>query len=373
MANPTTKPSPSRAKFWLRILIVVAVVLLVAVLVAMRYGANILKSRIQDALGPESEITQISVGLRSVEIKGVTLHAPPGWPAKDSLRADRIVIVPDLLSLVSRQIRIKSVTIEGAYLSLWRTHEGKIRLVPSLLERPSGGGGQAPGKYAVEVGTIELKDSAVEFFDGTVTPANHRIRVDQLSARVGPVQAPGLSGRTSLHLAGKIKGAHSEGNAALDGWLEIADKNSEITGSLSGVDMVTFQPYLLKAADTSVKSGTFDLQVKATVKKSQLHAPGSVTITNLELGESEGLVGTFMGLPRAGVIAAMKNKQGAIAVPFILAGNVDDPQFSLNGSFGKQVTQAVAQTLGVSMEGLVRGATEPATAMGNALKRLLKR
>ncbi len=362
----------SRAKSWLFIVLAVAALLVVATLIAMRYGANVLKARVQDALGPQSEITQISVGLRSVEVKGVTVHAPSGWPAKDTLRADRIVIVPDLLSLITRQIRVKSISVEGSYVSLWRTQEGRMRLVPSLLERPQGSGA-APSKFGVEIGSIELKDGVVEFFDATVVPVNHRIRLEQLNATVGPVQTPGLTGRTSLHIAGKIKGPRSEGKAAIDGWLEIADKNSEISTNLSGVDLVTFQPYLLKAADTSIKSGVFDLQVKATVKKNQLHAPGGLTLTNLELAEGEGVVATFMGLPRTAVLSAMKNKQGVIAVPFILAGNVEDPQFSLNGSFTKQIAQSFGQTVGVSLEGLVKGATEPTTAMGSALKRLLKR
>ncbi|MBI3716925.1 MAG: hypothetical protein HY255_13115, partial [Betaproteobacteria bacterium] len=94
---------------------------------------------------------------------------------------------------------------------------------------------------------------------------------------------------------------------------------------------------------------------------------------NLELAEGDSVTSTFLGMPRGAVVAAMKNKEGKIAVPFIIAGNLDDPHFSMNAGFAMQVGKTIAQTLGISLEGLVRGATDPGSQLGDTLKKLLKR
>ncbi len=362
-----------RSTFWLSLIGGVAILLVVVVFAALHFGTKALKAKVEAALGPDSEVGEIVVSWHAVEVKNLVMHAPRDWPAKDTLRAERIVIVPDLTVLSTSHFKVKSITVEGAYLALWRTHDGKMRLVPSLIERPAEPDGKGGSKPAVEVGSIDLKDSVIEFFDGTVRPANHKIRLEKLSAHVGPVQVPGFAGRTALHVAGVIKGAQSEGIVALDGWLELATRNSEITTTLRNVDLIPFQPYLLKAADTRVQSGLLDLSAKATVKNNQLHVPGSVTLSNLELAEGDSVTSTFLGMPRGAVVAAMKNKEGKIAVPFIIAGNLDDPHFSMNAGFAMQVGKTIAQTLGISLEGLVRGATDPGSQLGDTLKKLLKR
>ena len=141
--------------------------------------------------------------------------------------------------------------------------------------------------------------------------------------------------------------------------------------TLSGVDLVAFQPYLIKAAETGVKKGTLDLSLKSTVKKNRLHAPGRVTLSGLELTTGK----TFMGMPREAVVAMMKDKKGQITADFVLEGNIDDPKFSLNEKFLSQIGTATANVLGISLEGLARGigsaGAGAASGIGGAINKLL--
>jgi hypothetical protein len=52
------------------------------------------------------------------------MKAPKGWPSDSTLRARRIVVVPDLRELLSDQVRINHIAVEGAYLSALRPKEG---------------------------------------------------------------------------------------------------------------------------------------------------------------------------------------------------------------------------------------------------------
>jgi hypothetical protein len=107
--------------------------LTVLVLVAV----GIIKGKVVEALGPESEIKDLKVGWFSVEVQGLRIKGRQGWPAADTLRVERVVITPSLRSLLSDTIRISSVTVVRPYLSALRARDGKLQVVPSLLEGPA--------------------------------------------------------------------------------------------------------------------------------------------------------------------------------------------------------------------------------------------
>lgn len=342
---------------------------------ALHIATRALKSQVEQALGADSEVAEIVVGWSSVEAHGVRIRAPRGWPAEDALRAERVAVTPDLRSLASAKIRVARITVDHAYLSIWRTREGKLRLLPGLLEKPKEAGeaissAAAPAAPAVGIGSIELRDGVLEFYDASVRQPAHKTRLEQLHATVEDLHAPDLSGRTRIALDAVIKGVKRDGRVAIAGWAELADKNSELTTKLAGVDLVALQPYLIKASETGVRRGLLDLGLKSTVRNNRLHAPGSVTLTGLELASGGGAFGTFMGVPRQAVVAALKNRNDQISIQFTLDGNLNDPRFSINDSFAKRIGAAVAETLGISIESLTRGVGNAAQGLGGVVKKL---
>jgi len=104
-----------------------------------------------------------------------------------------------------------------------------------------------------------------------------------------------------------------------------------------------------------VHRGMLDLELKSVVRDNHLNAPGKMTLTDLELESGNGLMGTFMGVPRKAVIASLRNNQNQIVVPFTLEGNLSDPHFSLNENLAARLGGGVASTLGISIEGLAHG------------------
>jgi len=104
--------------------------------------------------------------------------------------------------------------------------------------------------------------------------------------------------------------------------------------------------------------------MNATVVHNQLRAPGKLVLTNLELA-SEGPLATFAGVPRKAVLAAMSEK-GRLDVKFTLEGRLDDPSFSLNENLATRLASGLAEGLGVSLVGVVKG-------LGGAVKGLFGR
>jgi len=82
------------------------------------------------------------------------------------------------------------------------------------------------------------------------------------------------------------------------------------------------------------------------VSKGRLKAPGKLTISGLELAPAEGAFVTFMGVPREVVVACLKDKDNKIAVSFVLEGDVNNPQFSLNETLATRLASSMAGSLG---------------------------
>lgn len=347
-----------------RALIFLAVILALAALAAggLHAGARMLRGQVLQALGPNSEIGAIRLRWNAVEIEGLRIRAPAGWPAGDELRAARIRVEPDLRGLLSRRIRISAITVHQGYLSLLRTGNGRLRLLPSLLEKPTAAT-ESSTLPTIEIGRVELVDNAIEFFDASIRKPPHRIRLERLQATVEGLSLPALDGRSKLDVQGVLKGVKGDGTVSIQGWFEVSSKDSVIETRLRKVDLLALQPYLIRAADTGVKRGTLDLDLTSSVKRKRLHADGKVTLSSLELDEGAGAV---MGLPRKAMVSLMQDRNRKIAIRFALDGNLDDPKFKLNESLAARVGAALAESLGVSFEGIAKGAGSVGSAVGAA-------
>lgn len=356
----------TRTRRWGTIALTTLIVLLIAGFAAFQFALRAAKGQIEAALGPHGEVKEISVGMTGVEILGIRIRAPRGadgapraggWPAEDQLRAERIVVVPSIADLLSSRVVVKSIRIENAYISMLRARDGRMKVIPSLLETAGGtpdSNDSTSNVPPVSIGRIELINGTVEFFDATIRRTPVKQRIEQIDARVDHLQLPDLKGQSEIALAGILKGVRTDGKVSINGGIELATKESEIVTRLNGVDLVALQPYLIKATENGVRKGTLDLDLKSTVRKGRLHAPGTITLSNMELASSS-TSGTIMGMPQQAAVAMMKNRDGKISVKFVLEGNINDPRFSLNENLTTRIATSVAEGLGVSIEGLAKG------------------
>ncbi|WP_255987490.1 DUF748 domain-containing protein [Chitinolyticbacter albus] len=326
-----------------------------------RLATRQLQQEVLAALGPEAHIASLELSWSTLEIRGLRIKAPAGWPATETLVAEHVVLRPELRTLFFGQVRIRKIEVEGAYLSIWRQRNGKVRLLPSLLERkaeaPAVEDASAATQPAVKVliDAIKLANGRIDWFDGNVRKKPLRVAFEQLEASIGTLRWPELSDSTPLRLAGVIKGVRHDGQFALDGHMRFADHDSQLKLALQQVDLLALQPYLIKASETGVKRGTLDLQLASTVKAGHLRAPGRLTLTDLQLAPGRGWQASFMGVPRQAVIAALKNRDGRIVLDFTLSGRVDDPHFTLREDLQKRLAAGMAEGLGISVRGLVEG------------------
>jgi hypothetical protein len=361
------------------IVISIALVLMVAVVGGLYFVQYEVKQRIIAALGPLGSAESIDVGLTSVVLTRVVLKPPPGWPAPDVLRADKITIVPDIRDLLARRIHIRSATLSGFDLSVVRTAGGSIDILPNLRQSlnqtdttaSTAGEPSVPREKIVD--HVGFEQGTFEFYDFTVSKPAYKVAVTNANASVDNLQLPALSNPTSVQVTGSIAGPSHTGTVSFNGWIKVASKDSQTTSTLHGVDVVMLDPYLLKkaGAKATVTGGTVDMTVQSTVTNYQLHAPGTVVLHQLQLADTGNPVDTFLSIPTKLAVAALKSRSGDITIHFVLDGNLRDPKFSVNESLLTKLGAGFAQTMGVSVEGVAKGAGETVKGLGNALKNLL--
>ena len=358
-----------RRRRWGWIVSVALALVVAGGVVAFRVATYVLRDRVIDALGPASEISAIRVGWSGLDVEGLRITAPRGWPAPDALRAERVTIVPRVRDVLSGRLRVRWITADKPYLSALRAQDGRLQLLPNLL---AGSPSTAAATRSLIIDRITLHDGVLDLFDASVARPPLQIHLEQVEATLLDVVVPSLEGKTRFDLSGVLEGSQQAGTVSVVGWAEIASRDSSLNTTLRSVDLLALAPYLIRTGERGVRKGTLDLELQSEVKDHRLHAPGELTISGLELDPATGAFGTFMGLPRDAVVGALKDQRGQIAVSFVLDGNLDDPKFSMNEALSMRVAVAMAESLGVSLGGLATGVgalgVEGVEAVGEAAK-----
>jgi hypothetical protein len=127
---------------------------------AMHLAAQLLRTSVEHALGPEIRFDRLRVGLTNLEITGAEVRAPQGWPTLNTLSAKRVVVVPDLRDLMSGQVVIDRAIFAHAFITALRTNEdGAVRVLPGILDQPgtivAGGSWAKRPSHGVLVGSID--------------------------------------------------------------------------------------------------------------------------------------------------------------------------------------------------------------------------
>lgn len=343
-----------------RKLVVSALVVLVLIIAAVGayWGAvRLLGHQIESALGEGGEVGAIHVGLGGIDIEQLRVKARSNkgktpWPTADELNAARIHVEPDLRSLFSDTIVIRSIKVEDARMTILRDATG-LEILPGLRhadgkdkKKPaSEDGKKTQSKTSIRIGSIQLSHCTIDFYDATVRHKPHHIALENIDTRLDDLTLPEMENKTTLSLRAQIG---ERGKLDLGGWLVPATADSQLHLKLAEVPMSAIEPYMIRNPATHVKHGTLDLDLRPTVDQRKLKAPGKLDIDGLELTGTSGLA----GLGQEAAIALLRDSSKRISLEFALNGSLDDPKFSLNDEFYLRIGSALADSAGVGISNI---------------------
>jgi len=354
----------------------------VVAIVGYRFLARTIQTRLLAALGPEATVDGIEIGLRDVTIKNLRIKGKRiGGP--DPLIVERIVVTPSLRSLATGQIRLSIVELERPTVAITLQPKGKVEL-PLPLPAPGAGeagGGQGP---QVAISQVRVHDGRIDLTDLSVPGRPVRLRLEKVEAGVKELAVPLAPGKSPLEFEGLLRGRQVDGRVRLSGWVEPITQDASVKATLRSIDLTLLTPYLLRVQEAKLERGRLDMDLDFQVRKRKVHAPGKATISDLQLRSAQGLVNSFMGVPRQGVLNLLKSRDGKIELAFLVEGDLNDPRFKLQQSFVTAMAMGLAEQLGVSVKGVGGGVVglgkkgaeavgDTAQQLGKGLKRLFER
>lgn len=327
-----------------------------------------LQGALRQALGPRAQVQALTVNWNGVTITGLQLAAAPGWPDPEEASVRRIWVQPELRSLWSGPWRIHQLVVEDGHISLLRDRAGRLRLLPGLLDTPSSPAAPASAASTLAdspdtlvIQQLRLSGVRVDLYDDSLRPAlrrPHHLQLDDLSAQVDGLHLPRLAQPVQLDMQGLLRGAggaaNHDGQLKIEGSLTPARHDARLKAQLHTVDLRVLQPYLLTVNAGGIRQGRLDLAMQVDLKANRLRAPGTVTLTGLELAHGSGWWDRLGTAGRQAVLNTLAEK-GRIEVHFTLDGRLDDPNFSVNDSLAQRFATGLAKSVGVSVGGVVEG------------------
>ncbi|WP_044874083.1 DUF748 domain-containing protein [Pseudomonas sp. LFM046] len=193
--------------------------------------------------------------------------------------------------------------------------------------QPAANGSAEPaGKpLGIRIGGIEIKDGSANFADFSLTP-NFATAIQQLNGEIGTLDnrnpkpaKVAVNGKVDRYAPVTIKGSLNPFNP-LD--------SLDIATSFKRVELTTLTPYSGKFAGYRIRKGRLNLDLHYQIEKGQLKADNHLVLEQLQLGEQVSSPDA-VDLPVRLAVALLKDTEGKIDIQLPVAGNLNDPTFSV--------------------------------------------
>lgn len=348
--------------------VMVVLLVLVALAGVLAFAATrIAQQRVSNMLGPRGQVGDVKVGWRQVVLTDVSVSGASG---QAGAKAKRVLLEPDWPAFLRQEAVFHSVVVEGFDFAVVRRGEGDMQIAPALQAalRAGDGEGRPRRNTQIRIAELILRDGRLDFEDAVVSKPPHRIPFKNVQARLSPVSVPGDGAKSAMEFSGAVEdNRNGESTVRAQGWLQVGGTDADMKVAVRNMDIRHAAPYLSEKESGSLTDGAMDLDMTTVIAKRELRASGAVALRGLKFSGD----GALFSLPRKAVLAAMKDKTGALRFDFVLQGSLDNPKFSVTRGFAAQVAQGFGHAIGVGAEGAAEGVTGAVKELGNALSDLL--
>ena len=276
--------------------------------------------------------------LASVQAHDVALRAAEGLASMSArmLQASR-------MALGTSAMEIGSVEVSALDSTIGVTDRGDWEL-PVL---PIGIGGGSPSSFRVRIDEARTSDSAsvVGLVDRTTVP-HFETRIDIADATLLGVDtaAIGMPAHFSVEAAaGIFTGLRADGVVVPT----LTGADVDLIAAIRGLSLPDLSPYSRLHLGQDIEDGQADVRLALTVRTSDLEGTAEVAMREVAL-EGAGSPGASPGLGAA--LASLEDEQGAIMLKAPLRGELDSPDFDLDGLLIRSLASAALDTANTLLE-----------------------
>ena len=346
------------------ILASLAVLVVAGFLVLSYMGCRLIRTRLEQAMGPGWRVGEINIKPTHLSLKGIQVEDP--ITRKRVCQIEGMKIYPSLLSVLggNRTVQIRRCMILRPSFFLYRSREGVFvgpfpKTGKEKNETPEKAQESSPGSAkrkvqaaAVHIDRLQIDQGSLDFEDQNTQGPTAYLQLRDVDLEVKDLQYPLGSVHSPVELKGKFKGMTKDGTLSSKGWIDFQTTDMEMTLKTRDIELRTFEPYYRKKVTAEISSGHVNMDARITIRKHLLDAPGEMDLVNLRVKEGSGSV---FYIPAKSLIQMLKNKGNRMKVRFRIKGNLDDPQFNLRENVASRLAVALAESLGLPVTAVGEG------------------
>lgn len=364
----------------LTIFVVVFAVLAVGLYYGYRNLSSIARTVVEQEI-PRLKFKELEVGLTSIDVRDLVYTSKT---TKSKLHAQRLIIVPSLLSLLSDTFEISEIRLEQPELVIRKKASGGLDVpIPEKQEEKKKKKKEASNKQdqdkksttqdtLVRVGTLLLQNGRGTFIDESVGTPAAQFELKAINASIRNLGYPTSVGATSVDFQFAIVGP-KPGSVKVQGSVDQAAQTADLQLVMQGLYLPLFEPYY-RHPDITVKleDGRVAVDARLRMNQGNYQLDGTVTISHLSVGPQ----GRLYGVDAQKLKKYLERHPEPFALKLALSGDLNEPggmRQQLLKSLSKSiVTQVGAMSLKGARDRLKEGDVEGAKQELKKLKRELK-
>jgi hypothetical protein len=344
-------PSRARAKRIIIRLIWAGVILVVLVRIALPFVVqSVLQRSLSRMLETTVQIKDVDLSLLrgAVWIQGLRIRGPEGFQTHEPIELKELGVNVKVWSLLGKTLTIQRVAVKNPLLVLERNSQGDIgvvRLIEQMSKEEAPPPKPTPSRApAIRIKSITVKNGKIVFVDHQADDQPLATAISELNARVRNLRpaTPESQMPTTYKLTARLLDKP-------DARLNIEGKGDFLSNTLSmdtqlvleRLALVHFAPYYA-GSPLEIRNGFVSAETHAVCQHNILNMPIQITFSEMDVGvRTRMAMRKVFGLPARLVVAFFTSPEGTVPITAHVSGNVRDPQFNLEQTIARAVSQAM--------------------------------
>ncbi len=230
------------------------------------------------------------------------------------------------ISYQGNSLSINKVSLQQPYVRFIINQNMTTNFSDLLIPQPTTtASNSSEPPMAIRIGGVNISNGSANFSDFSLRP-NFATGIEQLNGDIGTLDnrnpkaaAVNLSGKVDRYAPVTIKGSLTPFDPL---------NSLDIATSFKNVELTTLTPYSGKFAGYRIRKGRLNLDLHYQINQGQLKADNRLVLEDLQLGERVDSPDA-VSLPVRLAVALLKDTQGNIKIELPIAGDLNNPEFSV--------------------------------------------
>ncbi|MDN3237816.1 DUF748 domain-containing protein [Pseudomonas sp. WAC2] len=240
-----------------------------------------------------------------------------------------------------QRLAIDDITLLRPYARLIINEDLTTNFRQLLIPQPKDEAPDDTTPLTLHIGGIHVVNGSANFADYSLTPS-FITAIQELNGQIGTLDTK-ASDPAEISLTGKVD---RFAPVNIKGRLNPLDPLNKlnVTAAFRHVELTTLTPYSGKFAGYAIRKGRLDLDLNYRIDNSKLDAQNHLVLDQLELGERIDSPDA-VDLPVRLAVALLKDSHGRIDLTLPVAGNLNDPNFSVAPIIWQTMRNVIARAV----------------------------